>query len=144
MAKYRIGLVCCGGIANNHIQGCKSVLSDLGEVVAGCDPNTETLNSFCDQYDLSLRFTDVEFLIGSEEVDVIASRSTLRGHFPCHRAWYSLAHRKAIWRDVRGCRVIVLAAEQAGVALAINHELGFMKDITLMHEAHAAGSYWED
>ena len=72
MAKYRIGLVCCGGIANNHIQGCKSVLSDLGEVVAGCDPNAETLNSFCDQYDLSLRFTDVEFLIGSEEVDVIA------------------------------------------------------------------------
>ena len=144
MAKYRIGLVGGGGITNNHIQGCKSVLSDLGEVVAGCDPNTETLNSFCDQYDLSLRFTDVEFLIGSEEVDVIAllTPPAVRSEviFPAIERGIHLLIEKPFGETYADAESFVLAAEQAGVALAINHELGFMKDITLMHEAHAAGA----
>ncbi|MBS10641.1 MAG: hypothetical protein CME19_03435 [Gemmatimonadetes bacterium] len=41
----RIGLVGCGGIANRHINGYRRELMGRAEVVAGCDPNQETLDA---------------------------------------------------------------------------------------------------
>ena len=144
MAKYKIGLVGCGGIANRHIQGCRSVLGDLGEVVAGCDPNTETLNSFCDKYDLSLRFTDIESLIGSGEVDAIAllTPPAVRSEviFPAVERGIHLLVEKPFGETYAEAVSFVEAAEQAGTVLAINHELGFMKDVQRMHETVAAGT----
>ena len=72
MDGFRIGIVGCGGIAHRHVAGYRMVASDLGEVVAGCDPNTDTLNAYCDQYDIAHRFTDPADLIASGEVDVIS------------------------------------------------------------------------
>jgi len=54
----RIGLVGCGGIAHRHIEGYRRELMGRGDVVAGCDPNPETLSAFCDKYGVASRFSD--------------------------------------------------------------------------------------
>ena len=68
--KYRIGIVGCGGIARRHIEGYRAVAGEIGEVVAGCDPNRETLDNFCATYNITHRFSDAQELIASGEVDV--------------------------------------------------------------------------
>src|SRR5688572_1045769 len=72
MARNRIGLVGCGGIARQHIEGYRAVAGDLGEVVAACDPNPEALEAFGSAYDVRRRFTDPRALIASGEVEVIS------------------------------------------------------------------------
>ena len=45
-------MVGCGGIAHAHIRGYRDIAAELGEVVAGCDPDQDRLDAYCDEHDL--------------------------------------------------------------------------------------------
>lgn len=70
--RLRVGLVGTGWVAHQHITGSRQVADDLVDVVAACDPRREALDSFCDQYDVGLRFDDAGAMVRSGEVDVLA------------------------------------------------------------------------
>jgi predicted dehydrogenase len=67
VARHRIGLVGCGGIAHAHILGYRAVLGDLGDVVACCDIEQERLHAFADR---------IQFVVGrrAEPVACVARR----------------------------------------------------------------------
>lgn len=143
MPQHRIGLVGCGGIAHAHIKGYREMARHLGEVVAGCDPNDETLSSFCDTHDLPLRFTDAADLISSGEVDVIAllTPPAVRGEVILAAAarGIHLLVEKPFGEQFADAVAFVKAAEAADVKLAVNHELRFMADVLAIRELIASG-----
>lgn len=140
---FRIGIVGCGGIANRHIAGYRAVASDFGEVVAGCDPNADRLTAYCDKYDIPHRFTDAADLIASGEVDVISllTPPAVRHDviFPAIDKGIHLLVEKPFGECLADAVAFVEAAEAAGVTLAVNHQMGFMKDVTAIRNTVSAG-----
>ena len=143
MDGFRIGIVGCGGIANRHIAGYRKVAYDLGEVVAGADPNEKTLNDYCDKYDIPSRFTNAADMIASGEVDVISllTPPAVRHEviFPAIEQGIHLLVEKPFGENLADAVSFVEAAEKAGVTLAVNHQLGFMKDVMAMREVVQSG-----
>jgi len=147
MKKFRIGIVGCGGIAHAHIQGYKTVANELCEVVAGCDPNENTLNGFCDKYELPHRFTDTEQLIGSGEVDIISllTPPSVRGKviFPAVEQGIHILVEKPFANNLADAVSFVEAAEEAEIILAVNQQLRFMPDILMAKELIDSGAIGE-
>ena len=147
MNGFRIGIVGCGGIANRHIAGYRTVAHDLGEVVAGCDIDKNTLNRYCDEYDIPHRFTNAADMIASGEVDVISllTPPAVRQDviFPAIDKGIHLLVEKPFGESLRDAVSFVEAAEQAGVTLAVNHQLGFMEDVVALRRAVDAGTLGE-
>ena len=143
MNGYRIGVVGCGGIANRHIAGYRMVADDFGEVVAGCDPNEETLNGYCDKYDIPNRFTNAEDMINSGEVDIISllTPPAVRHDviFPAIEKGIHLLVEKPFGESLDDAVSFVKAAEKAGVTLAVNHQMDFMKDMVAIRDVIASG-----
>ncbi len=73
MARYRVGVVGCGGIGVQHITGIVGM--DNAELVAGCDLNEETLAAFADgwagTYANVARYTDYREMLEREHLDVL-------------------------------------------------------------------------
>ena len=143
MKKYRIGLVGCGGIARSHIEGYRAVADELGEVVAGCDLNRETLNSFCDTYGVPHRFTNACDLIESGEVDVITllTPPSARGEiiFPAAENGVHILVEKPFAENLADAVSFVEAAERAGVVLAVSQQFRFMPDALAVKEIITSG-----
>jgi len=143
MKKYRIGLVGCGGIANSHIRGYRAVASELGEVVAGCDLNEKTVNSFCDTYGVPHRFTDARDLIESGEVDVIVllTPPDARGEiiFPAAEKGIHLLVEKPFAENLDDAVSFVEAAERGGAILAVSQQFRFMPEATAAKEIITSG-----
>jgi len=130
MAGHRIGIIGTGGIARVHANGYKAVLGDLGQVVAGCDPDRARLDDFCDRNDLSLRFSTTDELIRSGEIDTIALltppavRHEVIG--PAAERGIHMLIEKPFGECLGDAISFVDAAEDGGVQLAVNQELRFM------------------
>ncbi|NKB69655.1 MAG: gfo/Idh/MocA family oxidoreductase [Candidatus Latescibacteria bacterium] len=143
MNGFRIGIVGCGGIANRHIAGYRSVAGDLGEVVAGCDPNEEILQGYCDKYAIPHRFTRAEDMIASGQVDVISllTPPAVRHEviFPAIEQGIHLLVEKPFGETLADAVSFVEAAEKAGVVLAVNHQMDFTRDMEAIRQAIASG-----
>lgn len=143
MDGFRIGIVGCGGIANRHIAGYRAVARDLGEVVAGCDPNEETLNGYCDKYAIPHRFTSAADMIASGEVDIISllTPPAVRHEviFPAIDNGIHMLVEKPFGESLSDAVSFVEAAEKAGVTLAVNHQMDFMEDIAAIRQVIASG-----
>ncbi|MFQ6039704.1 MAG: Gfo/Idh/MocA family protein [Candidatus Poribacteria bacterium] len=142
MQKYRIGLVGCGGIAHSHINGYQTVAGELGEVVAGCDLNREILDPFCDRYDVPHRFTNVQDLINSGEVDVITllTPPSVREEviFPAAESGVHLLVEKPFAENIADAVSFVEAAERGGVVLAVSQQFRFMPEGSLLLQKRSA------
>lgn len=143
MDGFRIGIVGCGGIANRHIAGYRKVAHDLGDVVAGCDPNEETLNGYCDKYEIPNRFTNAADMIASDEVDVISllTPPAVRHDviFPAIEKGIHLLVEKPFGESLADAVSFVEAAEKAGVTMVVNHQMTFMQDLVAIRKAVNAG-----
>ena len=143
MPKYRIGLIGCGGIAHSHITGYRTVASELGEVVAGCDLNRETLNSFCDKYDVPHRFTNVQDLIKSGEVDVITLLTPPSAReeiiFPAAENGIHMLVEKPFAENIADAVSFVEAAERGGAILAVSQQFRFMPEALAIKDIVTSG-----
>lgn len=143
MKKYRVGIVGTGGIARRHIEGYRTVAGQMGEVVAGCDPNPQALDTFCATYDVPYRFSSPEALIDSGEVDVIglltppAVRSQVI--FPAIERGIHLLVEKPFAENLADAISFVETAEGKAVTLAVNQQLRFMPDVLAAREVLATG-----
>ena len=143
MSRHRIGIVGTGGIAHAHIQGYRTVAGDLGDVVAGCDPDADRLAAYCDQHDVPLRFSNASDLIDSGEVDIIAllTPPAVRAEViePACNAGIHMLVEKPFGERYADARSFTEMAERAPVKMAINHELRFNRDVLALRDAIAAG-----
>jgi predicted dehydrogenase len=141
---HRIGIVGCGGIAHRHMEGYRLVLGDLGEVVAGCDPNRETLDAFCDKWGLKHRFTSTDDLIRSGEVDAISllTPPAVRAQviYPALERKIAVLIEKPFAETLPDAYRFVEAAERAGTQIAVNQQTRFMPDVLRTKELLDTGT----
>ncbi len=144
MAGLRIGIVGTGGIAHVHARGYGQVLGDLGQVVAGCDPDQARFDDFCDRHDLALRFATTDDLIRSGEVDIIALltppavRHSVIG--PAAERGIHMLVEKPFGECLGDAISFVDACEDGGARLAVNQELRFMPDAMRAHRVASSGA----
>ncbi len=143
MKKYRIGIVGSGGIARRHTDGYRAVAGDLGEIVAACDINQETLDKYCETYNVPLKFTNPKDLIESGEVDVISllTPPAVRSEviFPAFKHGIHILVEKPFTEKMSDAIAFVEAAEKAGVVLAVNQQMRFMPEMLKAREIIKSG-----
>jgi predicted dehydrogenase len=73
MERHRVGVIGCGGIGVQHVNGIVGM--DSAELVAGCDLNEDTLAAFgerwADTWPNVTRYTDYREMLEREHLDVI-------------------------------------------------------------------------
>ena len=147
MPRHRIGIVGCGGIAHAHIRGYREIAAEFGEVVAGCDPDKDRLDAYCDEHELPLRFTRPRELIDSGEVDVISllTPPAVRGEVisPAAERGVHLLVEKPFGENLTDAAAFVRAADSHGVTLAVNQQLRFMPDALAARELIESGRLGE-
>ena len=76
---YKTAMLGCGGRARAHADAYRFVKG--GQLAAICDMNTELLNSFGDDFNISSRYTDLDEMLEKEKPDVlhIVTAPVLRG-----------------------------------------------------------------
>ncbi len=76
---YKSAMLGCGGRARGHASAYRFVKG--GKLAAVCDMNEERLNDFGDQFDISLRYTDLDKMLEKEKPDLlhIVTAPVLRG-----------------------------------------------------------------
>lgn len=139
----RIGLVGCGGIARRHIDGYRRELMGRAEVVAGCDPNEQTLTKFCDDHSVGLKFASAEAMIASGEVDVISllTPPAIRDDviYPAFEAGIHVLVEKPFAERLGDAAAFVSAAERSNVKLAVGQQLRFTPNVVAIKEAISSG-----
>ncbi len=143
MKKYRIGIVGSGGIARRHIEGYRAIAGDLCAVVAACDINQKTLDSYCEAYKVPLRFTSTKELIESGEVDLISLLTPpgVRDEviFPAVEHGIHMLVEKPFADRLSDAVSFVRAAEKAGVVLGVGQQLRYMQDTMAEKEIIKSG-----
>jgi len=125
MAKYRVGLIGCGGISKAHCNGWKGVESV--EIVAGADPDEVNRNARCDEYDIPARYADAEEMLEKEALDIV-SICTWTGLHPeqtvmaARHGVKGILCEKPMATSLGGAQKMIEACEEAGVKLAIAHQ----------------------
>ena len=63
-ARYRVGIIGCGGIARSHLRGYGEVAG--AEVVAGADPSPEARDRWAREYGVPRLYATAEELLERE------------------------------------------------------------------------------
>ena len=70
MATYRVGIVGCGGIAHFHGQNYGRYVDDF-QIVAATDINQESVDKYCQEFNVTTGYTDYEKMLSQEDLDVV-------------------------------------------------------------------------
>lgn len=124
LARYGIGLVGCGGIANGaHLPAYRKAGY---RVVACCDVVAEAARRTAERWEIPFWTTDVRALLERQDVAVVdmalhpaARREVLR---EIARAPRPVLSQKPLHMDVDSARALVAEAERAGIVLAVNQQ----------------------
>jgi len=152
MEPVRIGMVGCGGMMGAHRRGME-LLWEAGwrefRVAATCDVDRSRAETMADavaawQGERPRVFASVEDLLaGAPEVEAIETCAVHRAHHtiavPCLQAGKHLLIEKPLAMTLRAGRLILEAAEQAGVRLQVAEQYRRRPHQRAIREALAAG-----
>ena len=120
---YRIGIVGCGRISHQHFKACQQ-LEPRAKVVAACDLDRALLDKRCDEFGISLRFSDVAELANSGEIDAAIVITPPHVRMPVVRplveAGKHLLVEKPFTESMQEAREIVALAQQHDTHIAVN------------------------
>jgi len=142
MAKYRVGVIGCGGISKPHCSGWAA--QDSVEIVAAMDIDEENLKTRCDEFNIPNRYTDEKEMLEQEDLDIVSICTWTGLHAPqtiaCAKAGVKgILCEKPMAEDLQKCRDMVDACEKSGSKLVIAHQRRVMCDWLELKEKIAAG-----
>jgi predicted dehydrogenase len=124
-ARYRVGIIGCGGIARSHLRGYADVPG--AEVVAGADPSPEARDRWERELGVPRMYATAEELLERERPDVVSLcvwppiRPELT-ELVCARGVRGIVAEKPMAVDLAGCDRMIAAAERAGAVLIVRHQ----------------------
>jgi len=142
--KLRVGVIGCGGIASNHVQGY--INCGRYEVVALADLNEEAMAGYDSRFGLStVHYADARAMLDQEHLDVVSIGVWHGGHAPWTVA-AAARHPKAILCEkpmadtIQGAEQMLFACQRNNVKLAIGHQRRFLPAYTLARDLIADGA----
>ncbi len=81
MAKIKIGIIGTGSISEQHIEAYLN--NHNAELYAFCDLNEERLKFMAEKYNVRRTFTDMNEMLGLEEIDAVSVCTWNSAHAPC-------------------------------------------------------------
>lgn len=149
MAKVRIGIVGCGGIANGkHLPSIKAN-SDLAEIVAFCDVLPERAEKACKEYGAegAKVYTDYHDLLADPAVEVVHVCTPNVAHCPitCD-AFVAGKHvmcEKPMAATVADAQKMMDAWKASGKMFTVGYQNRFRTDTQTLHASCEAGELGE-
>jgi predicted dehydrogenase len=142
MAKYRVGVIGCGGISRTHTRGFNALQS--AEVVAAADISKESVDKFGEEFSVSARYTDFREMLQQEQPDIVsvctwpgthaeatiaAAESNVKG----------ILCEKPMCINLGEADAMIEACEKSGTKLAIGHHSRFIARNTAARNLIAEG-----
>ena len=145
MKKLRVGIVGCGGIANQkHFPALKSQ-SELCEMVAFCDIIEERAKKACEEYGAegARYYTDYTELLKDESIDVVHVCTPNVAHCPITVAAFEAGKHvmceKPMAATTEDAEKMMEAWKKSGKKFTIGYQNRFRKDTQMLHAACEAG-----
>ena len=136
MEKVRIGVVGAGGIANMHLNAYKNVKEV--QIVALCDINESVLNKTADKFGIEKRYTDINEMLKSEELDAIDVCVWNCSHAECSiaglKAGVNVLCEKPMARTTAEAEEMMKVAKETGKLLMIGFVLRFGDETTVAQD----------
>lgn len=132
---YGIGVIGCGWVARNY--QLPAYRHAGFNVVAAADIAPRALNTVCDEFDIKRRFDDFREMLKLPGVDIVEinvpafNRAEIVAR--CARAGKHLLVQKPFARSMAEGRLMVEAARQAGVKLAVNSHYRWLNVFRAAH-----------
>ncbi len=145
MKKLRVGIVGCGGIANQkHFPALKSQ-SELCEMVAFCDIIEERAKKACEEYGAegARYYTDYTELLKDESIDAVHVCTPNVAHCPITVAAFEAGKHvmceKPMAATTEDAEKMMEAWKKSGKKFTIGYQNRFRKDTQMLHAACEAG-----
>lgn len=125
---YRSAILGCGGRSRGHVNAYAHVKN--GQVTAACEMDEKRLNSFCDQFDIESRYTDLHEMLEKEKPDLlhIVTRPSLRVPLMTmvseHQVPAAIVE-KPVAVDGEDYLALLELSQTTTTKFAINHQLHF-------------------
>lgn len=127
-ARYRVGIIGCGGIARSHLRGYRDIPG--AEVVAGADPSPEARDRWEKEHGVPRMYASAQELLDNEQLDIVSLcvwpplRPELT-ELVCARGIRGIVAEKPMAVDLAGCDRMIAAAERSGTLLVVGHQRRF-------------------
>jgi predicted dehydrogenase len=130
-ARYRVGIIGCGGISNSHLRGYREI--PAVEVVAGADVS-ETVRqdrqSRADELGIPKMYANAAEMLEREQLDIVSicTWPTIRPEMTelaCQAGVRAILAEKPMAVDLAGCDRMIAAAARAGTLLVVGHQRRF-------------------
>jgi predicted dehydrogenase len=127
MAKYRVGMVGCGGISRVHARAYEA--TENTEIFCCADIKEEAVNKFGEEFGIleSARYLSHEDMLESEDVDIISVCTWHGSHAPitidaCKAGLKGVLCEKPMSTNLGDADAMLEAADKSGTKIAIGHQ----------------------
>ena len=149
MAKLKVAVIGCGGIANQKHLPALSAQKDLCELVAFCDIIEERAKKACDQYGVegAKYYTDYNELLKDESIDVVHVCTPNVAHCPitcaAFEAGKNVMCEKPMAHNTESAQKMMDAWRKSGKKFTIGYQNRFRQDTQMLHAACEADEFGE-
>jgi predicted dehydrogenase len=143
--RLQIGIIGCGGIANNKHFPALSKLNDLCELVAFCDIIEERATKAAKEYGTTnaKTYTDYKKLLNDDSIDVVHVLTPNVAHCPitvdAFAAGKHVMCEKPMAHTSADAKKMLDAAKRAGKKFTIGYQNRFRDEVQTLHKACEAG-----
>lgn len=149
MSKLNIGIIGCGGIANNKHMPALSKLSDKCEMVAFCDIIPERAQQAAAQYGTADAkvYTDYHELLADKSIDVVHVLTPNVAHAPITVAAFEAGKHvmceKPMAHTSADAKTMIEAWKKSGKKFTIGYQNRFRPEIQMLHRCCEQGELGE-
>lgn len=141
MAKLKIGVIGCGGIANNKHFPALTANSDLCEIVAFCDIKIERAKEACEKYGAegAKYYEDYHDLLADPSIDVVHVCTPNVSHCPITVAAFEAGKHvlceKPMAHNTESAKKMMEAWKKSGKQFTIGYQNRFRSEVMALHDA---------
>lgn len=141
MKKLRLGIIGCGGIANNKHMPALKHLADKVEMVAFCDVVEERMIKALEEFGAegAKGYTDYNELLKDESIDVVHILTPNVSHGPITVASFEAGKHvlceKPMAHNTADAKKMLVAWEKSGKKFTIGYQNRFREEVQALHKS---------
>lgn len=149
MKKLKIGIIGCGGIANQKHFPALSQQQDKAELVAFCDIQVERAKTACEKYGVvgANYYQDYHDLLADPAIDIVHVCTPNVSHSPITVAAFEAGKHvlceKPMAHNTEAAEKMMAAWKKSGKKFTIGYQNRFREEVRSLHESTSKGELGE-